>query len=43
MNGFDPARGALFLAEGTRAILQRRLEEAGRTPRRTWSGSWTFF
>ncbi len=29
---FDPARVALFLAEGTSAILQRRLEEAGRTP-----------
>ena len=29
---FDPARGALFFAEGTSAILQRRLEETGRPP-----------
>ena len=32
MKGFDPARVALFLAEGTSAILQRRLEETGRSP-----------
>jgi AcrR family transcriptional regulator len=32
MKAFDPSRVALFLAEGTAAILQRRLEETGRTP-----------
>ena len=30
MKAFDPARVALFFAEGTSAILQRRLEETGR-------------
>jgi TetR/AcrR family fatty acid metabolism transcriptional regulator len=32
MKAFDPARVALFFAEGTSAILQRRLEETGRPP-----------
>ena len=32
MKAFDPARVALFFAEGTSAILQRRLEETGRSP-----------
>jgi hypothetical protein len=32
MKPFDPAPVALFFAEGTSAILQRRLEESGRTP-----------
>ncbi len=32
MRAFDPARVALFFAEGTSAILQRRLEETGRPP-----------
>ena len=32
MKAFDPERVALFFAEGTSAILQRRLEEIGRSP-----------
>jgi AcrR family transcriptional regulator len=32
MKPFDPARVALFFAEGTSAVLQRRLEETGRPP-----------
>ena len=32
MKAFDPARVALFFAEGTSAILQRRHEETGRPP-----------
>ena len=32
MKPFDPARVALFFAEGTSGILQRRLEETGRPP-----------
>ena len=32
MKSFDPGRVALFFAEGTSAILQRRLEETGRPP-----------
>jgi TetR/AcrR family fatty acid metabolism transcriptional regulator len=32
MKAFDPARVALFFTEGTSAILQRRLKEAGRPP-----------
>ncbi|HYN01374.1 MAG TPA: TetR/AcrR family transcriptional regulator [Vicinamibacteria bacterium] len=32
MKAFDPARVALFFAEGMSAILQRRLEETGRLP-----------
>jgi AcrR family transcriptional regulator len=32
MKAFDPARVALFFIEGTSAILQRRLEETGRSP-----------
>jgi TetR/AcrR family fatty acid metabolism transcriptional regulator len=31
MKAFDPERVALFFAEGTSAILQRRLEEIGRS------------
>jgi AcrR family transcriptional regulator len=32
MKRFDPSRVALFLAEGTAAVLQRRLEEPRRDP-----------
>jgi TetR/AcrR family fatty acid metabolism transcriptional regulator len=32
MKRFDPSRVALFLAEGTAAVLQRRLEETRRDP-----------
>ena len=32
MKAFDPARVALFFAEGTSAILQRRIEDTGRPP-----------
>jgi len=32
MKAFDPFRVALFFVEGTSAILQRRLEEIGRSP-----------
>jgi len=32
MKAFDAARVALFFAEGTSAVLQRRLEETGRPP-----------
>jgi AcrR family transcriptional regulator len=32
MKAFDPTRVALFFAEGTSAILQRRLEDTGRPP-----------
>jgi AcrR family transcriptional regulator len=32
MRAFDPAGVALFFAEGTSALLQRRLEETGRPP-----------
>jgi AcrR family transcriptional regulator len=33
MRAFDPARVALFFAEGTTAILHRRLEESKRPPK----------
>jgi TetR/AcrR family transcriptional regulator, fatty acid metabolism regulator protein len=33
MKAFDPARVALFFAEGTTAILQRRLEDTERPPK----------